>query len=285
MFDAGARRARRRMRMGRPQRPAAPSGRPGRRRDVRRSRGQHGRGRRRVEPRAKLRQSGLRAPPQRVPRRAPRQPRRGRRHLGPRARAPARPAHRAGSTPRHPLDRAQRHHRAGVGRKLREEPRDHPRAAHLRDNGSRRREPGPRPRGDASLPCAPAPRPTIAPGSQVVVSSPSRVTVGPSSQVVVNAPSRIVVAPPSRVVVNAPSRIIVSTPPVLVFPVYVAQPRRCFVPGYWAYAWVPQSYQYGAWVDGQYSAEGLWLEGYWEPRTYSWGSYQPYWIPESSADC
>jgi len=122
-------------------------------------------------------------------------------------------------------------------------------------------------------------RATIAPGSQVVVSSPSRVTVGPSSQVVVNAPSRIVVAPPSRVIVNAPSRIIVSTPPVLVFPVYVAQPRRCFVPGYWAYAWVPQSYQYGAWVDGQYSAEGLWLEGHWEPRTYSWGSYQPYWIP------
>src|SRR5213596_1244262 len=112
-------------------------------------------------------------------------------------------------------------------------------------------------------------RATIAPGSQVVVSSPSRVTVGPSSQVVVNAPSRI----------------IVSTPPVLVFPVYVAQPRRCFVPGYWAYAWVPQSYQYGAWVDGQYSAEGLWLEGHWEPRTYSWGSYQPYWIPESSSDC
>src|SRR5882724_8683535 len=109
-------------------------------------------------------------------------------------------------------------------------------------------------------------RATIAPGSQVVVSSPSRVTVGPSS----------------RVIVNAPSRIIVSTP-VLVFPVYVAQPRRCFVPGYWAYAWVPQSYQYGAWVDGQYSAEGLWLEGHWEPRTYSWGSYQPYWIPESSS--
>jgi len=128
-------------------------------------------------------------------------------------------------------------------------------------------------------------RATIAPGSQVVVSSPSRVTVGPSSQVVVNAPSRIVVAPPSRVIVNAPSRIIVSTPPVLVFPVYVAQPRRCVVPGYWAYAWVPQSYQYGAWVDGQYSAEGLWLEGHWEPRTYSWGSYQPYWIPESSSDC
>src|SRR5947199_424550 len=96
---------------------------------------------------------------------------------------------------------------------------------------------------------------------------------------------RATIAPGSQVVVSSPSRIIVSTPPVLVFPVYVAQPRRCFVPGYWAYAWVPQSYQYGAWVDGQYSAEGLWLEGHWEPRTYSWGSYQPYWIPESSSAC
>ena len=128
-------------------------------------------------------------------------------------------------------------------------------------------------------------RATIAPGSQVVVSSPSRVTVGPSSQVVVNAPSRIVVAPPSRVIVNAPSRIIVSTPPVLVFPVYVAQPRRCVVPGYWAYTWVPQSYTYSVWVDGQYLAEEVWIAGHWEPRTYSWDSYQPYWIPESSSDC
>src|SRR5438876_3751563 len=111
-------------------------------------------------------------------------------------------------------------------------------------------------------------RATIAPGSQVVVSSPSRVTVGPSSQVVVNAPSRIVVAPPSRVIVNAPSRIIVATPPVLAFPVYVVEPRRCVVPGSWAYTWVPQDSTYSVWVDGQDSAEGLWIEGHWEPRIY-----------------
>ena len=128
-------------------------------------------------------------------------------------------------------------------------------------------------------------RATIAPGSQVVVSSPSRVTVGPSSQVVVNAPSRVVVAPPSQVIVNAPSRIFVRTPPVLAFPVYVAAPRRCLVPGYWAYAWIAQSYAYSAWVDGQYSEEGLWVGGYWEPRIYSSGYYQPYWIPERWSDC
>src|SRR3989475_13045456 len=66
-------------------------------------------------------------------------------------------------------------------------------------------------------------RATIAPGSQVVGSSPSRVTAGPSSQAVVNPPSRLVVAPPSRVIVNAAGRILVSPPPVLRVPRYVDQ--------------------------------------------------------------
>jgi len=65
----------------------------------------------------------------------------------------------------------------------------------------------------------------------------------------------------------------------------MAAPRRCLVPGSWAYAWVAQSYAYSAWVDGLYSAEGLWVEGYWEPRIYSSGYYQPYWIPERWHDC
>ena len=112
-----------------------------------------------------------------------------------------------------------------------------------------------------------------------------RVSVPPGSQVVVNAPSRVVVAPSSRVVVNAPSQIIVATPRVWVFPVYVVQPRRCLVPGSWEYAWVPQSYAYNVWVDSEYSVEGLWVEGHWEPRVYSSGSYQPYWIPERWSDC
>ena len=86
-------------------------------------------------------------------------------------------------------------------------------------------------------------------------------------------------------VVNAPSQIIVATPRVWVFPVYVVQPRRCLVPGSWEYAWVPQSYAYNVWVDSEYSVEGLWVEGHWEPRVYSSGSYQPYWIPERWSDC
>ena len=49
--------------------------------------------------------------------------------------------------------------------------------------------------------------------------------------------------------------------------------------------WVPQSYTYSVWVDGQYLAEEVWVAGHWEPRTYSWDYYQPYWIPESSTEC
>jgi hypothetical protein len=128
-------------------------------------------------------------------------------------------------------------------------------------------------------------RAIVAPSNPTIVSTPSRVTVGSSSQVVVNAPSRIVVAPPSQVIVNAPSRIIVAPPRILTFPVYVAEPRRCLVPGYWAYAWVPQSYAYSVWVDGQYSEEGLWIAGHWEPRIYASGYYAPYWTPESWRDC
>ena len=112
-----------------------------------------------------------------------------------------------------------------------------------------------------------------------------RVFVPPGRQVVVNAPSRIVVALSSRVVVNAPSQIIVATPRVWAFPVYVVKPRRCLVPGSWAYAWVPQNYAYNVWIDSQYSPEGFWMEGHWEPRVYASGYYQPYWIPESWSDC
>src|SRR5207245_9851745 len=58
-------------------------------------------------------------------------------------------------------------------------------------------------------------RATIAPGSQVVVSSPSRVTVGPSSQRVVNPPSRLVVVSASLARRNGPSPTLLSAPPRL----------------------------------------------------------------------
>jgi hypothetical protein len=70
-------------------------------------------------------------------------------------------------------------------------------------------------------------------------------------------------------------------PPVVVItqPVYLAAPT-CVVPGYWAYTWVPQSYVSNVWVPGQYNYDALWIEGHYESRAYTWGYYQPYWVPE-----
>ena len=76
-------------------------------------------------------------------------------------------------------------------------------------------------------------------------------------------------------------------PPVVVVPVpvYVMSPRRCVVPGYWAYAWVPQNYVTNTWVPGYYNSDALWVEAHYKPRAYTWGFYQPYWIPESWTHC
>jgi hypothetical protein len=70
--------------------------------------------------------------------------------------------------------------------------------------------------------------------------------------------------------------------PVIIItqPVYVTAPQVCVVPGYWAYAWAPQSYVSNVWVPGYYNYDALWVEGHYEPRAYSGGYYQPYWVPE-----
>lgn len=70
--------------------------------------------------------------------------------------------------------------------------------------------------------------------------------------------------------------------PVIVItqPVYVAAPPSCVVPGYWAYAWVPQSYASSVWVPGYYNSDALWVEAHYESRTYTSGYYQPYWVSE-----
>jgi hypothetical protein len=72
---------------------------------------------------------------------------------------------------------------------------------------------------------------------------------------------------------------------VVPVPVYVTSPRRCVVPGYWAYAWVPQTYLGHVWVPGHWSPDARWVEGYYEPRTWAWGYYQPYWVPERWTPC
>jgi hypothetical protein len=67
---------------------------------------------------------------------------------------------------------------------------------------------------------------------------------------------------------------------VITQPVYIAAPPSCVAPGYWAYAWVPQSDVSSVWVPGSYNYDALWVEGHYESRTYTWGYYQPYWVPE-----
>jgi hypothetical protein len=70
--------------------------------------------------------------------------------------------------------------------------------------------------------------------------------------------------------------------PIVVIPqpVYFAAPQRCLVPGYWAYAWVPQSYAENVWVPSYYNYDAVWVEGHYESRSYTGGYYQPYWVPE-----
>src|SRR5438093_13087912 len=76
-------------------------------------------------------------------------------------------------------------------------------------------------------------------------------------------------------------------PPAVVIvpvPVYVSSPR-CAVPGYWTYSWVPQNYVTSVWVPGYYNYDAVWVEGHYEPRAYTWGYYQPYWVPEGWTFC
>jgi hypothetical protein len=72
--------------------------------------------------------------------------------------------------------------------------------------------------------------------------------------------------------------------PIVVIPqpIYFSAPQRCVVPGYWAYAWVPQSYAENVWVPAYYNYDAVWVEGHYESRAYTWGYYQPYWVPESA---
>ncbi|MGH7306035.1 MAG: hypothetical protein ACRELZ_22350 [Candidatus Rokuibacteriota bacterium] len=69
---------------------------------------------------------------------------------------------------------------------------------------------------------------------------------------------------------------------VITQPVYVVAPPSCVAPGYWAYSWVPQSYVASVWVPAHYNDDALWVEAHYEPRAYTWGYYQPYWVPEGT---
>jgi hypothetical protein len=64
-----------------------------------------------------------------------------------------------------------------------------------------------------------------------------------------------------------------------------AQPAECVADGYWAYQWVPMSSTVTDWIPGVWMADGTWMDGHYEQRTYSSGYYQPYWVPGQSYAC
>lgn len=64
-------------------------------------------------------------------------------------------------------------------------------------------------------------------------------------------------------------------------PSYGYAPARQWVPGYWAYAWVPAAADGGTWVNGYYDTDGVWVAGYYRAangQTAQAGQYQPYWV-------
>ena len=65
---------------------------------------------------------------------------------------------------------------------------------------------------------------------------------------------------------------------IVVPPVVVVSPGRCWQDGYWSYQWVPQYSTYAAWVPGQWSPDGYWIEGHYEAASNSGGYYQPVWV-------
>jgi hypothetical protein len=74
--------------------------------------------------------------------------------------------------------------------------------------------------------------------------------------------------------------VIVAPPPLYVVgPAGGSSTDSCIAPGYWTYQWVPQVYTQSTWVPGQWSPDGTWIDGYYEPRSLSTGSYQPLWVP------
>jgi hypothetical protein len=59
---------------------------------------------------------------------------------------------------------------------------------------------------------------------------------------------------------------------------YVAPYYGQWVPGYWAYTWVPQGQAISVWVPGYYDKDGVWVAGYYASQVTQSGYYQPYWF-------
>lgn len=67
---------------------------------------------------------------------------------------------------------------------------------------------------------------------------------------------------------------------VVPHPIFIVpSPPPCtWIPSYWTYQWVPQSYTHNVWVAGHWSPDGTWIEGHYEARMVSTGYYQQVWM-------
>ena len=59
---------------------------------------------------------------------------------------------------------------------------------------------------------------------------------------------------------------------------YAAPSYTQWVPGYWAYTWVPGDETGKVWVPGYYDKDGVWVAGYYTTQAVQSGYYQPYWV-------
>jgi hypothetical protein len=110
-------------------------------------------------------------------------------------------------------------------------------------------------------------RPSHTPGASTVV------IAEPNARVIVKDPrARVIVKDPGVRVIVAPR--VPHVPPVFVAPAPI--PR--WVPGYWAYQWLPHVSTAHVYVPGYFTADGLWVESHYEARVTQTGAYQPVWV-------
>lgn len=76
--------------------------------------------------------------------------------------------------------------------------------------------------------------------------------------------------PEAQVPAGPPPHVHPGQVPIVVYP--------CCTAGYWAYQWVPTSYTTYVWVPGYVTADGVLVDGGYQPQVVTGGYYQPVWV-------